>query len=314
MNGFKVLKAGLFTTIQDLGRDGYTHLGITPSGAMDEYAYRWSQKLLGDVDGNALEILLSGLTLQATAPTTIAVCGADLDFRINGTTQAIWQTHTIKENDILSFKKKNSGMRTYLAVKGGFSLPKYEKSFATTIKENKGKQIQKGDTLPYTVIQSSEVKRVSDKYIPNYPTHMTLRIVLGYQHKHFTASQKEKFLSSTYTLTPEMNRMGYTLHGEAIISDHDSSSCNGIISEGISFGAVQIPPDGQPIILLKERQTIGGYPKMGSVLPIDCFKLSQLPIGAIVKFETISIEDAQKEMKVFSYFFNKQILPKEYTK
>jgi len=305
MSGFKILKSGLFSTIQDLGRDGYTHLGITPSGAMDEYAYRWSQKLLGDVDGNALEILLSGLTLQATAPTTIAVCGADLDFRINGISQAIWQTHTIKENDILSFEKKNSGMRTYLAVKGGFSVQKYENSFSTTLKEHKGKQVKTGDTLPFHVTHHSEVKRVSDKYIPNYPSHMTLRIVLGYQHKAFTTSQKKKFFSSTYTLTPQMNRMGYTLQGEAIIPNHNSSSSDGIISEGISFGAVQIPPDGQPIILLKERQTIGGYPKMGSVIPSDCFKLSQLPIGAIVRFEAISIEDAQEEMKVFYGFFNK---------
>ena len=299
MSGFKVLKSGLFTTIQDLGRDGYTHLGITPSGAMDEYAYRWSQKLLADVDGNALEILLSGLTLQATAPTTIAVCGADLDFCINGISKPIWQTYAIKENDILSFEKKNSGMRAYLAVKGGFRVQKYENSFSTTLKEHKGKQVKTGDTLPFHATHHSEVKRVSDKYIPNYPTHMTLRIVLGYQHNDFTASQKEKFFSSTYTLSPKINRMGYTLQGEAIIPSHD-----GIISEGISFGAVQIPPDGQPIILLKERQTIGGYPKIGSVIPSDCFTLAQLPIGATVRFEAIPLEDAQEEMKAFYGFFD----------
>ncbi|PHS40682.1 MAG: urea amidolyase [Sulfurovum sp.] len=300
----KVLSPGIFTTIQDLGRQGYTHLGITPSGAMDEYAHRWSQKLLADVDGNALEILLGGLTLQATALTTIAVCGADLDFCINGISKPIWQTYNIKEDDILSFKERKSGMRAYLAVKGGFSVQKYENSFSTTLKEHKGKQVKTGDTLPYHAIQSSEVKRVSDKYIPNYPTHMTLRIVLGYQHKNFSTSEKKKFFSSKYTLTPKMNRMGYTLQGEDIIPNHDSSSSDGIISEGISFGAVQIPPDGQPIILLKERQTIGGYPKMGSVLPSDCFKLSQLPIGATVKFEHISLEDAQEEMKAFYGFFD----------
>ncbi len=294
MSGFKVLKSGLFTTIQDLGRDGYTHLGITPSGAIDEYAYRWSQKLLADVDGNALEILLSGLTLQATAPTTIAVCGADLDFCINGISKPIWQTYAIKGNDILSFKERKSGMRAYLAVKGGFSVQKYENSFSTTLKEHKGKQLKTGDILPFHETQSSEVKRVSDQYIPNYSTHMRLRIVLGYQHTDFTTSETEKFFSSTYTLTPKINRMGYTLQGEAITPSQD-----GIISEGISFGAVQIPPDGQPIILLKERQTIGGYPKMGSVLPIDCFMLSQLPIGSTVKFEMIDIEEAHVEMRAF---------------
>jgi len=289
---FKVLSGGIFTTVQDLGRDGYTHLGITSSGAMDEYAYKWSQKLLGAEDYNALEILLSGLKLQATAPTTIAVCGADLGFCINGISKPIWQTHVIKAEDILTFETRKSGMRAYLAAKGGFTVQKYEDSFSTTLKENKGKKLKTGDTLPFNETQSGNVKRVSDKYIPNYPTHMTLRIVLGYQHNDFSTSQKEKFFSSTYTLTPEMSRMGYKLQGEAIMPNND-----GIISEGISFGAVQIPPDGQPIILLKERQTIGGYPKMGSVLPSDCFKLSQLPIGAIIRFETISLEDAQSHQR-----------------
>ncbi|WP_309497399.1 biotin-dependent carboxyltransferase family protein [Sulfurovum sp.] len=304
---FKVLSGGMFSGIQDLGRQGYTHLGITPSGAMDEYAYRWSQKLLNEIDGNALEILLSGLKLLATAQTTIAVCGADLDFRINGITQPIWQTHHIQENDILSFEKKHSGMRAYLAVKGGFHVPKYQESYAATIKEHKGKKLEAGDTLPFTKSPNIWVKRVQEKYIPNYLDHLTLRIVLSYQHDYFTEGQKEKFFSTTYTLTPQIDRMGYKLQGEAMIP-----SKGGIISEGITFGAVQIPPDGQPIILLKERQTIGGYPKIGSVLPSDCFKLSQLPIGDKVMFEAISIGDAQEEMKVYNYFFNQQTLSKEY--
>ncbi len=296
---FKVLNCGIFSTIQDLGRDGYTHLGITPSGAMDEYAYRWTQKLLNEDNGNALEILLSGLKLQATAPTTIAITGADLDFRINGMTRANWQMHQIQTNDILTFKQRRSGMRAYLAVKGGFTVKKYEKSFITTLKENKGEKLEVGDTLPFTSTQSKDIRRVPKKHIPNYPTNMTLRIVLGYQHEHFSTEQKEKCFSTTYTLTPQMNRMGYKLEGEAIIPSKD-----GIISEGITFGAVQIPPDGQPIILLKERQTIGGYPKMGSVIPSDCFRLAQMPIGSSVKFEVVGVEVGQEVMREFDRFFD----------
>ena len=296
---FKVLSPGILTTVQDLGRQGYTHLGITPSGAMDEYAYRWSLKLLSDKDGNALEILLNGLKLQATAPTTIAVCGADLDFCINGTSQPIWQTHKIQTGDILTFQKRISGMRAYLAVKGGFNVEKFEGSYSTTLKEHKGTQLKVGDTLPFNPTTTYEVKRVSLKHIPNYPTHLTLRIVLGYQHKNFSKEEKEKFFSSTYTLTSEMSRMGYKLQGEAI-----KTSKKGIISEGISFGAVQIPPDGQPIILLKEKQTIGGYPKMGSVLPSDCFMLAQIAIGSNVRFEVISENEGQEVMKAFYSFFD----------
>ncbi len=296
---FKVLSPGIFTTVQDLGRQGYTHLGITPSGAMDEYAYRWSQKLLGDDAGNALEILLHGLTLQSTAPTTIAICGADLNFRINGISHPIWQTHQIRQNDILSFDQRKSGMRAYLAVKGGFHAKRYENSFSTTLKEEKGKKVEKGDTLAFTPKQSRQIIRVPQKYIPTYPTHITLRTLLSYQHSYFSKAQKEKFFSTDYILTLQMSRMGYKLEGEPIIPTKE-----GIISEGITYGAIQIPPDGKPIILLKERQTIGGYQKIGSVLPIDCFMLSQLPIGATVKFEPISLEDVQEEMKGFYGFFD----------
>lgn len=295
---FKVLSAGMFATVQDLGRQGYTHLGITPSGAMDEYAYRWSQKLLGEVDGNALEVLLSGLKLQATAPTTIAITGADQDFRINGISQPIWQTHHIQADDILSFEQKRSGMRAYLAVIGGFDVPKYQESYSTTLKENKGKKLESGDTLLFTPSQSTLQRRVPKKYIPTYPDHLTLRIVLSYQHDYFTKAQKENFFSTTYTLTSEMSRMGYKLQGEPLIP-----SKGGIISEGITFGAVQVPPDGQPIILLKERQTIGGYPKIGSVLPSDCFMLAQMSIGSTLWFEVVSPEKSLDDMKVFYSFF-----------
>lgn len=299
MSGFKVLSSGIFTTVQDLGRNGYTHLGITPSGAMDEYAYRWTQKLLGDDDGNALEVLLSGLKLQATASTTIAICGADLDFCINGTSQSIWQTHQVQAGDILSFEKKRSGMRAYLAVKGGFDVPKYQESYSTTLNEHKGKKLKTGDILHFTPTQSTLKRRVPQKFIPTYPDHLTLRIVLSYQHNYFTEAQKEKFFSTTYALTPEISRMGYKLQGEPMIP-----SKGGIISEGITFGAVQIPPDGQPIILLKERQTIGGYPKIGSILPSDCFMLAQMAIGSRVSFEVVGVSEGQEVMRKFYGFFS----------
>ncbi len=298
MIGFKVLSSGLFTTIQDLGRQGFTHLGITPSGAVDEYAYRWGQKLLGDEDGNALEILLIGLKLQAIAPTTLAITGADLDFCINGNSQPIWQTYQIQTNDILTFEHKRSGMSAYLAVKGGFDVPKHEESYATTLKEGKGKKLENADTLPFSTNSNTQKIRVPQKYIPTYTDHLTLHIVLSYQHDYFTDAQKETFFSSTYTFTPDMNRMGYKLQGEPMIP-----SKGGIISEGITYGAVQIPPDGQPIILLKERQTIGGYPKIGSILPVDCFKLAQMPIGSTVSFEVISVDEGQEVMREFYRFF-----------
>ncbi len=294
MMGFEVLNGGIFTTVQDLGRFGFMHLGITQSGAMDELAYRWSQKLLGDQNGNALEIM-AGLKLKATSSTQIALCGADLDFRLNGISRPIWQTHRIGAGDILSFERRISGQRAYLAVKGGFDVAKEYGSYSTTLREGIGSKLKKGDLLPFdSCTDTHTIFRVKQAYRPDYQKSLTLRILLSYQEEHFSQEEKEKFFNSSYEVTLQSDRMGYKLKGPPITSTQD-----GIISEAIAFGSVQIPKDGQPIVLLKERQTIGGYPKIGTVLPIDCFRLAQAAIGSSVKFEAIGIVEAQEEIKVF---------------
>jgi biotin-dependent carboxylase-like uncharacterized protein len=291
---FKILQGGIFTTIQDLGRYGYTHLGITNSGAMDEYAYLWSQKLLDNKNCNALEVMV-GLKLKATLSTEIAVTGADLDFRINGVKKPIWQTHYIKSGDILSFDKRVSGQRAYLAVKEGFTIEKKYNSYSTTLKENIGFRLKRGDIIPFYSYRPTYEKRVQKKYIPKYNNSLTLRVLLCYQDDYFSQEQKERFFSSEYKITLQSDRMGFKLKGESI-----TPTKGGIISEAIAFGSIQIPKDGQPIILLKERQTIGGYPKIGTVLSVDCFRLSQLPIGSKVRFEEIRIEEAQ--VKILNFY------------
>jgi biotin-dependent carboxylase-like uncharacterized protein len=245
-----------------------------------------------------LEILLSGLKLRATASTTLAVCGANLDFRINDKKQPIWQTYHILEGDIISFHQQTKGLRAYLAVKDGFHVEKVYGSYAATLKEGISQKLSKGDFLAFTPTQAKETRHIPEKFISRYPKHLTLNIILSYQHNFFSEEQKEKFFNTDYEVTPQISRMGYKLKGARI-----TPSKGGIISEGITFGAIQIPQDGQPIILLKERQTIGGYPKIGSVLPSDCFKLAQLPIGSIIRFKEICIGRAQKEMKEFYRFF-----------
>ena len=293
---FKVLNSGIFTTLQDRGRYGYADEGRSSSGAMDEYAYLWSQKLLGHQDTNALEVMV-GLKLQALASTTIAVTGADLTFTVNGVVQAIWQTHRIEKDDVLSFEKRVSGQRAYLAVRGGFLCPKSYGSVSTTLKENIGNRLKRGDVLKFLAL-NSECKcfrfRTCSKAIPDYTKPLTLRLLLSYQEEYFTQEEQEKFFSSDYGITLQSDRMGFKLEGQVI-----RPRIGGIISEGIAFGSVQIPKDGQPIVLLKERQTIGGYPKIGTVLPIDCFKLAQASIGSMVRFETIEIEEAQELMRTF---------------
>jgi biotin-dependent carboxylase-like uncharacterized protein len=277
---FKVLNGGIFTTLQDRGRYGYAHLGVTSSGAMDEYAYEWVEELLGDKDTNALEILLGGLTLKATKDTYIAVTGADLDFKIDGVSKPVWQSIKIKKGQTLSFGMQKNGMRSYLGVKGGFKAEKTKGSYSTTIKEKIGNKLKAGDTLEYKSFENQPLRRVKKEYIPTYKNTVTLRVVLGYQEDYFTTDQKEKFFNSEYKLTQDISRMGYKLNGDPI-----KPKSSKLISEGIAYGAIQIPKDGQPIVLLKERQTIGGYPKIGSVIPEDCFKLSQMAIGSTIKFK-----------------------------
>jgi len=291
---FKIRSTGIFSTIQDQGRFGYTHLGITHSGAMDQYAYKVGQKLLNNQNDNAIEVMV-GLKIQVQVATTIAITGADLNFKINGILYPIWQTHYVKEGDILSFDKRISGQRAYLAVVNGFDVPKPYESYSTTLKEGFGKKLQKGDVLPYLSSKKTETKRLKKAFIPNYNEALTPRLLPSYQCDYFSKEEQQKFFSSEYEITLESNRMGAKLKGEPIITEKTD-----IISEGIALGSVQIPKDGQPILLLNERQTIGGYPKIGTVLAMDCYRFSQCTVGEKVRFERIDIETARTKMIQFS--------------
>ena len=300
---FRVIKAGIFTTLQDRGRFSFTHLGVTNSGVMDEYATLTAHKLLNNnLNDNILEITFSNVVLQASENTTICITGAKCEFYINDELKNTWQTHKIKKSDTIKIGKILEGQRVYLAVKNGFDIPKEFGSNSTTIKESlggiSGIQIKNNDILPYKQHNDNIVKKWKEEHIPTYKKELIVRVLLSYQENSFTSNEKEKFFNSTYTITPDFNRMACKLKGEAI-----SSTLDGIISEAITFGSIQIPKDGQPIILLKERQTIGGYPKIGTVLSIDCFKLSQMKIGGTVRFEEIDIDTAQKKLKEFYLTF-----------
>lgn len=296
---FEVLNPSFFTTIQDKGRFGFGNIGVTSSGVMDEFAfYILNKLLLNDKESNVLEIAFSNLQLKARKDTQLAITGADCEFFINDIKKDTWQSYNIKANDIIKIGKINQGTRVYLGVKGGFEIPKEFNSNSTTIKEKlgglNGNKLNKGDILDYKEYKTSFNIRLKSQLIPKYEDELELRVVLSYQEEFFSKEEKENFFSNTYTITNDFNRMGCKLSGKAIVCDID-----GIISEGISFGAIQIPSDGQPIILLKDRQTIGGYPKIASVLNIDCFKLAQCKPNSKIKFKEISLEDASSKVKEF---------------
>lgn len=300
----ELLNSTFFVTIQDKGRFGYSHIGVTNSGAMDEYAYFIVNRLLkNSLDTNVLEIGCSNVIFKFHKNTKIALCGADSEIYLNNEKKELWKSFDVKKNDILKIEKILHGNWLYLGVFGGFNIKKEFDSNSVTIKENfgglDGNILKKGVTLPFFKYKKFCNSFLKKEYIPNYKSELILRVIFSYQEKDFKKEEKEKFLNTDYFITKDFNRMAFKLKGEPIKCDK-----NGIISEGIAFGSIQIPKDGQPIILLKERQTIGGYPKIGVVLGIDCFKLSQAKFNTKIRFEEISYEEALKITRKFYLFFS----------
>lgn len=297
MGKIVVKKAGLQSSFQDLGRHGYADIGISEAGALDEYSFNTLNLLLGNFYAtNMIEITLGGFEFQVISKHTMAAfTGANTPILLNNKPIKMWQSHFLKSGDIVKIGFAANGQRFYFGVSGGFEIEKTLGSFSSSIKENLGANpLKNGDTLSFTCKDFLERRVLKKEYIPNYENNLTLRVIQGYQFDTFSDENKEIFFNSTYEVTPQSNRMGFRLQGEPL-----KNVQKGIISEGISFGAIQIPSDGQPIVLLKERQTIGGYPKLGSLLPIDCFKLSQCKPKTKVTFKPISLSKATKLMKEF---------------
>ncbi len=292
MSGFRVEQPGLLTLIQDAGRFGQHRIGLTNGGPLDASAFNWANKLCGNTaNTTALEISIGGLVLIAETDTYIAVTGANMPLTINTLPAELWRTHKVKAGDKIAFGFATSGARAYLAIRDGFDIPHSFTSAATVTREAvgglAGTKLQKGDALPCVTCASLNLFALPTPEIPEYSDVISLRVILGYQHKSFSKVQQQLFFSSQYTVTDKIDRMGFRLKGQAV-----KSSLEGILSEGICHGAIQIPADGQPIVLMNDRQTIGGYPKIGSVIALDTAKLSQLMPNSPVHFEQISLEDA----------------------
>jgi biotin-dependent carboxylase-like uncharacterized protein len=294
--GFEVISAGIQASIQDLGRVGLAQIGVSQAGALDEFAFHQANKLLDNEYGtNMLEIVFGGVKLKAKGTTTIVLTGAKVDAKIDGKSIDIWKTHKIKDGEVLNLGFASSGARVYLAVKGGFEIEEEYGSCSVSIKEKiGGKPLYAKQFLPFTCKELRDNRKLINKYQPNYDKILTLRLVAGYQWDMFEAKEREKFFDSSYLVTGQNDRMGYRLSGEKI-----ASTCKGIISEPIAYGSVQIPAHGEPIVLLKERQTIGGYPKIGAVIPVDCFRLAQAKQDSQIRFELIDLDAAREISKEF---------------
>jgi biotin-dependent carboxylase-like uncharacterized protein len=310
--GFKVELGGFQTLIQDRGRVGYGQYGVSGCGAMDEYAHRVGNILVGNDENEAsLEVLMIGPTIKFDKYTQIAITGADLGANLNGKKIDIWRSYEINPGDRLSFKGAKSGVRAYISIAGGIDVPIVMGSKSTYTRGKiggfKGRALKKDDYIS-TFFEERDFtinKKIDDEYIPKYDANIVLRIVRGPQFGCFSESEINKFLINEYKVTNEIDRMGCRLEGESI--KHIKSA--DIISDGISYGAIQVPGHGKPIIMLADRQTSGGYTKIGNVISVDLYKLAQAKPNDSIKFELIDIYEAhrllkEQELKIKSIYKN----------
>ena len=291
-SGFLVTQPGMLSLIQDAGRFGAFNIGLTNGGPIDLGAFQWANRLCAnDLKATAIEISVGGLVLTAQVDSTIAITGANMPLTINGYQKDLWRSYQVKAGDTVELGFATQGVRSYLAVAGGFEVTESFSSTSTVCREGigglTGDKLKVGDILPCAGHKRKTNVVLVESLRPSYSNEVVLHTIPSYQQQHFSSHQQRLFFSSEYAVSKIFDRMGYRLSGQKISCDID-----GILSEGICHGAVQIPADGQPIVLMNDRQTIGGYPKIGSVSSVDTAKLGQLRQGHKVRFEPISMEQA----------------------
>ncbi|PFG58227.1 biotin-dependent carboxylase-like uncharacterized protein [Vibrio sp. ES.051] len=286
--GLLVEKPGPLSLIQDFGRFGLGHIGVTQGGPVDDFAYSWSNYLLGNaVNCAAIEITLGNACFVALHNCHLAICGGDLKATVNGDPISNWSDFTLKKGQKLHFGVAQNGLRTYLAVKGGFDIAQHLGSTSTVVRESlggydsKGGALKAGDILPFFPhnLPKHKPRQMTFRFKPDYNLPIRLRVIESYQNADFDEDARHAFYSNAFTISPDSNRMGYRLEGKSIKSPYD-----GVPSEGIALGSIQVPSDGSPIVLLNDHQTIGGYPKFGCVARIDLPRLAQAKPGQKISF------------------------------
>lgn len=296
MSSIDVINGGILTTIQDSGRYGYQELGIPTSGAMDDYNFRLANILVGNkLDEAVLEMTYFGPTLKFNEDLTLAITGSDMSPKINGQAIPMFETIKVKAGDTLQFGKVNEGIRSYLAFGGSIDVPMVNGSKSTHIKTKMGgidgRALKAKDTLNIKKSREKTMRRIPEKYLPKFSHCNILRVVLGPQDDYFTEKGiHDLFRSGGYQVTKDFDRMGIRLKGTEI--EHKETA--DIISDGTNFGSIQVPANGQPIILVADRQTTGGYTKIGNVITPDLPKLAQMTFLDKVLFQKVTIEEAQK--------------------
>lgn len=310
METIKILDAGLLTTVQDLGRYGFQRYGVSASGVMDEYSAKIANKLVGNKVGEAvLETTLKGVQIEFLQNTAVAITGGNCDVTLNGTKIELWQSYLVNRGDILKMGICRSGLRNYLAFAGGIDVPIIMNSKSTNLKAKvggfNGRKLMTGDVLSVGVGSLEAPLTLNKHYIPTYSKDIKVGVILGQQDDHFTEAGIKTFLNENYTVTQESDRMGIRLSSVSGATIEHKNGAD-IISDGITFGAIQVPGSGQPIVMMADRQTTGGYTKIGNVISSDLAKLAQATPGTKVKFVEYTLEQAVQAIKNNDIIINNQ--------
>ncbi len=313
----EVLSPGLYTTVQDLGRYGYQRHGVIVGGAMDTLAMRMANMLVGNEPNAAvLELTVKGPVLLFHQDALLAVCGADMQPAIDGvrihSNRPVW----VKKGSILKFAHAKKGCRAYLAIAGGWEVPLVMGSRSTNVRAGFGgawgrtlrekDRLEPGKPSELALFFAEQLQAKSkarnagcgemDWFVPQhvfpYQKDAVVRVMRGAEFGYFSEESRRQFFATPYQLAAQSDRMGYRLEGPQLALESPLE----LISAAVSTGTIQVPPNGQPIILLADRQTVGGYPKIGHVATVDLPILAQLRPGDRVQFQEVSLRKAQQAL------------------
>ena len=294
----RILDAGPQTTVQDLGRTGQMRYGIPPSGPVDRFAFVLANRLAGNADSaGALECTLIGPRFEVTTAGAIAVTGADMPVTVNGREAAGWATIAVNPGDVVKLGPARTGVRSYIGFAGGLDVPLVLGSRSTYLRGRvggmQGRALRKGDEVATFAPGPVTLRRVSSQAIPDYAREPTVRAILGPQADRFTDAGIRALFDGRYEVLPQSDRMGSRLRGPRI----EHARGHDIISDGIALGSIQVPGDGQPIVLLVDRQSTGGYTKMATVCSSDIWRVGQARPGQSLRFERIDVEEAHRVLR-----------------
>lgn len=295
--GIKVIKGGMLTTIQDLGRRGYRKDGIIVGGAMDTLALQIGNLLLGNQIAEAgLECTLLGPKLLFETDQLVAITGGDLSPAVDGQPVKMWRPLFIPKGATLSFGAVVAGCRSYLTVFGGFDLPEVLGSHATYLKAGfggyEGRSLKNEDHLLFkkTYKHKGDTFNWSAdlKFYPDLDDH-EIRVMKGPEFDLFTSQSIAGLFNDNYLISKAADRMGYRLKGEPL----QTSKPKEMLSSAVAFGTVQVTPDGAAILLMADHQTTGGYPRILQVITADLTKLAQMQSGDQIRFKLVSLDEAR---------------------